>query len=66
MLGQLDDHAFLLGRRDEDVGPHQPVPGRIQRISASTPSKRPVTWLYTGWYSTWNSPAAIARRNCSR
>ena len=36
MLGQLDDHAFLLGRRDEDVGRTSPVPGRIQRISAST------------------------------
>ena len=42
-----------------------PTPGRVQRIRASAPSQRPVRLPYTGWYSTWNSSAAIARRSCS-
>jgi hypothetical protein len=46
---EVDDEPALLGQRDEQVRPYEPVPGRRQRTSASAPTGRPDASSMTGW-----------------
>ena len=49
-------------QQQEDLLDERRVQNGIQQIENANYNY----FSNAGWYSTWNSPAAIARRNCSR